>query len=80
MTTEEFLAATAGDFRFAADSASELQAFLAACDLVKYARHRPATGEWNDLLRTAAQFVERTREVEVRSTSDEVATMTGATT
>jgi hypothetical protein len=62
MTTEEFLAATAGDFRFAAGPATELQAFMAACDLVKYARHRPASGEWNDLLRTAAEFVERTRQ------------------
>lgn len=63
MTTEEFLAATAGDFRFAGPAADELQSFLTACDLVKYARHRPATGEWNDLLRTAVNFVERTREV-----------------
>ena len=80
MTTEEFLAATAGDFRFAAGSEAELQAFMAACDLVKYARHRPAAGEWNDLLRTAAQFVERTREVEVRNTDNETATVTGAAT
>ncbi len=78
MTTEEFLAATAGDFRFAAGSATELQAFLTACDLVKYARHRPEAGEWNDLLRSAAQFVERTREVDVRNTVNEAATETGA--
>ena len=64
MTTEEFLIATAGDFRFASHAAGELQNFLTACDLVKYARHRPAAGEWNDLLRTAASFIERTRKVE----------------
>ncbi len=80
MTTEEFLAATAGDFRFAAGPATELQGFMTACDLVKYARHRPAAGEWNDLLRTAAQFVERTREDMERSTGDEAATLTGAAT
>lgn len=68
MTTEEFLTATAGDFRFAGSSASELQAFLTACDLVKYARQKPATGEWNGLLRTAVQFVERTRETDERTT------------
>ena len=71
MTTEEFLAATAGDFRFAAGPATDLQAFLTACDLVKYARYRPAAGEWNDLLRTAAQFVERTRQDAERSTEQE---------
>ncbi len=80
MTTEEFLTATAGDFRFAAGSATELQAFLTACDLVKYARHRPAAGEWNDLLRTAAQFVERTRESEERSTENGAAASARAAT
>lgn len=62
MTTEEFLAATAGDFRFATGAASGLQEFMTACDLVKYARQTPASGEWNDLLRSAAAFVEQTRE------------------
>lgn len=62
MTTEEFLSATAGDFRFATGPAGVLQDFMTACDLVKYARQRPAAGEWNDLLRTAVQFVEQTRE------------------
>lgn len=79
MTTEEFLAATAGDFRFASGAATELQAFLTACDLVKYARHRPAAGEWNDLLRSAAQFVERTREVESADTAAQES-MSGAAT
>lgn len=79
MTTEEFLAATAGDFRFAAEPAAELQAFLTACDLVKYARHRPAAGEWNDLLRSAAQFVERTREVQTGADGHAV-NVTGAAT
>jgi len=80
MTTEEFLAATAGDFRFASDSANDLQSFLTACDMVKYARHRPAAGEWNDLLRTAAQFVERTREREERNNGNEAPTLTETTT
>jgi hypothetical protein len=79
MTTEEFLAATAGDFRFAAGPATELQAFLTACDLVKYAKRRPAAGEWNDLLRSAVQFVERTREVESAGTVEEDS-MSGAAT
>jgi hypothetical protein len=79
MTTEEFLAATAGDFRFAAGAATELKAFLTACDMVKYARHRPVAGEWNDLLRSAAQFVERTREVESAENGTEVSMLGAAT-
>ncbi len=61
MTTEEFLAAAARDRRFDAAATRELQRFLTACDLVKYARHRPVAGEWDDLLKTASDFVERTR-------------------
>ena len=61
MTTEEFLAAAARDQRFDAAATLELRRFLTACDLVKYARHRPAPGEWDELLKTASDFVERTR-------------------
>ena len=77
MTTEEFLAATAGDFRFG--GAADLQPFMTACDLVKYARQRPAAGEWNQVLRTAGDFVERTREATVRSTEQEAASVRTAT-
>jgi hypothetical protein len=62
MTTEEFLAAAARDRRFDAAATLELRRFLTACDLVKYARHHPVTGEWDELLKTASDFVERTRE------------------
>jgi len=68
MTTEEFLAAASHDRRFDAPATVELQRFLTACDLVKYARQRPAHGEWDQLLKTASDFVERTREEIPRST------------
>lgn len=62
MTTEEFLAATASDNRFGDDSATELDNFLSACDMVKYAKHLPGPSECEAVLEAARDFVERTRE------------------
>jgi hypothetical protein len=62
MTTEEFLASAAGDRRFGSDMTDELNRFLSACDLVKYARHEPGREELDTVLRAAGDFVERTRE------------------
>jgi hypothetical protein len=61
MTTEEFLTAAATDARFGERATTELNRFLGACDLVKYARHEPASAEADALLQTAGEFVERTR-------------------
>ncbi len=61
MTTEEFLSAAIADARFGPDITVELQRFLAACDLVKYARHEPSTDESSGALSAAESFVERTR-------------------
>jgi len=62
MTTEEFLAAAASDGRFGERNTTELNEFLNACDLVKYARQLPRAGEADAVLRAAGGFVERTRE------------------
>ncbi|MCH8149809.1 MAG: hypothetical protein IH987_17795 [Planctomycetes bacterium] len=62
MTTEEFLATTAGDGRFGAEVSSELQQFLQACDMVKYARFEPGPDEPNRLMQSAIDFVDRTYE------------------
>jgi hypothetical protein len=62
MTTEEFLAAAVRDSRFGGDTTTELERFLTACDLVKYARHQPGSGESEAALTAAEVFVERTRE------------------
>lgn len=62
MTTEEFLATTAGDGRFGAEVSSELQRFLQACDMVKYARFEPGPDEPNRLMQSAIGFVDRTCE------------------
>ena len=61
MTTEEFFAATAHDPRFGQRNTMELQRFLSACDLVKYAGFRPDPEDADGLIRAAMDFVERTR-------------------
>lgn len=61
MTTEEFLMTAAGSEQFQPNTRAELQRFLEACDLVKYARYEPDPAEPIGLLRTAGEFVDRTR-------------------
>lgn len=67
MTTEEFLAAAAADGRFGQRNTTELNVFLNACDLVKYARQIPGAVSADAVLRAAGGFVERTRESLYRS-------------
>jgi len=66
MTTEEFLAAASSDARFGEENTAELDRFLEACDLVKYARYEPGPSEAEAVLRAAGGFVERTRPRESR--------------
>jgi hypothetical protein len=61
MTTEEFLVAAASDGRFGPQHARDLNEFLTACDLVKYARQIPHSIEADRVLKAAGAFVERTR-------------------
>jgi hypothetical protein len=70
MTTEEFLAAAASDGRFGERNTAELNEFLNACDLVKYARQLPGADEADAVLRAAGGFVERTRESLYRTDGD----------
>jgi hypothetical protein len=60
MTTEEFLVAAAKDNRFGPRYGGELQYFLTACDLVKYARQIPSALEADPVRAAAGEFVERT--------------------
>ncbi|UCC29580.1 MAG: hypothetical protein JSU86_15415 [Phycisphaerales bacterium] len=62
MTTEEFLTAAAADARFGRNITDELNRFMTACDLVKYACHLPGSGESEAVLKAAGDFVERTRQ------------------
>jgi hypothetical protein len=67
MTTEEFLTAAARDPRFGQEARVELNRFLTACDLVKYARFEPEAGHPESLMGIVGDFVERTRERDTES-------------
>lgn len=60
MTTEEFLVASATGTHFEPATRAELQLFLEACDLVKYARFSPDPDEPGRLVGTVVSFVDRT--------------------
>lgn len=60
MTTEEFLVAAAKDHRFGPRHGGELQHFLTACDLVKYAKQIPSATEAEQVFMAGGEFVERT--------------------
>lgn len=60
MTTEEFLDSLRSSSRLSGDHQRALMPFMEACDLVKYARHEPTTGEIEDVDRTAESFVLKT--------------------
>ena len=62
MTTEEFLTTAATDGCFGETTTEQLNRFLNACDLVKYANHQPTTAEAKSFLETICTFVEQTRE------------------
>ena len=62
MTTEEFLLTASADRRFDRRHTEQLDRFLGACDLVKYACHQPGSGEIDGMLNEAKRFIEDTRE------------------
>ncbi len=74
MTTEEFLATAGEDRRFEPATTMELNRFLSACDLVKYARHEPGTIASQGVLEAAGDFVERTRERDPQGETDDTST------
>lgn len=57
-TTEEFLAAVAGDPRFGARVVATLREFLEAADLVKFAAHRPDQRAVDGAVNTAKDYIE----------------------
>ena len=61
MTTEEFLATAACDGLFGPAVTGELERFLEACDIVKYARVDPGPDGPAQLMGTAGDFVDRTK-------------------
>jgi hypothetical protein len=68
MTTEEFLATLAHQRSALPHDADRLGAFLAACDLVKYAAQQPARDDAQAALDTARAFVDATAAAADRAT------------
>ncbi len=60
MTTEEFLTTAGDDPRFPSATTTQLETFLQACDLVKYARMQPDQAQADQLVQAAENFVETT--------------------
>ena len=63
-TTEEFLDAMLVAGGPIAEHRDLLSAFLAHCDLVKFARHQPAPDDMHNALQRARDFVEQTADPE----------------
>ncbi|HUH05377.1 MAG TPA: hypothetical protein VML75_25445 [Kofleriaceae bacterium] len=61
LTTEEFLREARRVAALTDEHRALLSSFLADCDRVKFAGHRPASAESQDALETARRFVEETR-------------------
>lgn len=68
-TTEEFIREATDSGAIAPAHRERLQAFLEQCDLVKFARHRPAAGDAAAALEAAERFVRETRPPEPRPQS-----------
>lgn len=64
-TTEEFLASALATGGLLAIHRDLLDAFLQHCDLVKFARHRPAASAMEEAFESAKNFVEHTADVHV---------------
>jgi hypothetical protein len=62
MTTQEFLEALRDSDRLAAEHKGLLERFMAACDMVKYARYQPGKQEIEQVFATARDFIEQTAE------------------
>jgi hypothetical protein len=62
MTTEEFLETLRTSDQLVTGHKDLLERFMAACDMVKYARYRPGTEEIEQVFATARDFIEQTSE------------------
>ncbi len=62
MTTEEFLNTVKDDKTLSYEHKSLLKDFLSQCDLVKFARYRPAENETDMVYESAERLIEQTKE------------------
>lgn len=63
MTTQEFLASLSNSSKLRAAHKDLLVMFMEACDLVKFAKHKPTRNDISDVCDTAKKFIEESKEV-----------------
>ena len=63
MTTQEFLMSLGGSSKLKAAHKDLLVIFMEACDLVKFAKYKPARNDIESVFNTAKKFIEESKEV-----------------
>ncbi len=63
MTTQEFLISLGGSSKLRSAHKDLLAIFMEACDLVKFAKYKPATNDIEGVSNTAKKFIEESKEV-----------------
>lgn len=63
MTTQEFLKSLSGSSKLEASHKDLLAIFMEACDLVKFAKYKPARNDIESVFNTAKKFIEESKEV-----------------
>jgi hypothetical protein len=61
MTTQEFLVSLNNSSKLPSGYKGSLKGFMEACDLVKFAKHKPSGAETDSALETAKKFIEETK-------------------
>jgi hypothetical protein len=63
MTTQEFLASLSASSKLQAAHKDLLAIFMKACDLVKFAKYKPARNDIESVFNTAKKFIEESKEI-----------------
>jgi len=63
MTTQEFLASLGSSSKLSAAHKELLAIFMEACDLVKFAKYKPARSDIDGVFNTAKKFIEESKDV-----------------
>jgi hypothetical protein len=65
MTTQEFLISLNNSPKLSSAHKDSLKNFMEACDLVKFAKHKPPIAGIDSSLATAKKFIEETKDSHV---------------
>ncbi len=66
MTTQEFLTSLSGSSKLQPAHKDLLAIFMEACDLVKFAKYKPARSDIDGVFNTAKKFIEESKEIYMR--------------